>query len=130
MDDLRYDMYHNSKMVSIDQLPPTSYSLTGHLLRSFLATYKQINCLDNCFIDPKQFGFEEVDGLLLPSSYYQLLPDDLPQACSCKKCATVRCDCRKQGLPCCIFCCCHSQTECRNPFVVLEVPVQLQGSKS
>ena len=120
MDDLRYWMYHHSKGKTIDQLPPTSYSTRGHILRAFYVTHLQINCLFTPELDPKQFGFEDVDGVLMPVHYRRLLPTNFAAECNCIKCATSRCSCRKNLVSCCRFCKCQSvlsnEIDCNNPF--------------
>ena len=120
MDDLRHWMYHHSKSMTVDNLPPTSHLLRGHILRAFYATHIQIHCLDSQSIDPVLYGFEESDGLLLPSKNSRVCPDDLIDSCRCLKCATVHCTCRKSLMPCCLFCKCHSVNsalqDCRNPY--------------
>ena len=42
-DDLRYWIYHYGSQFLITELPPTSASIHLHILRSFIATHKQIN---------------------------------------------------------------------------------------
>ena len=127
--DLRY---HQSKVTSLDELPPpqkkktkkkTSYSLRGHLLRSFYSVFMQVNCLTNPSLEARQFGFEDVDGSLVPSTCHNLFPHDVALSCSCLKCATVRCHCRKNDIPCCIFCKCHSKfdsVQYKNPFGIIQ----------
>jgi hypothetical protein len=124
-DELRYQMYHQSKAVTMDQLPPTSASTTGHIRRSFYAAYTQMNCLTGASLDPKLYGFTETDGLLMPCPCTQMIPDNLALTCNCQKCATKRCDCRRRGVPCCVFCKCQSESsQCKNPHIVLRVPLQ------
>jgi hypothetical protein len=125
MDELRYYKYYNSKNVTFADLPPTSFAIKGHIRRSFYAAYIQLNCLDNPDLDPKQFGFEEDNGLLVPGMCKRLLPEDLPQSCTCTKCTTRHCPCHQQDAPCCIYCKCQGfdldGSVCRNPNVVLRV---------
>ena len=52
MDELRFYKFHHSKNMKIVDLPPTSFSLKGHLLRAFYATYMTINCLSDPYLDP------------------------------------------------------------------------------
>jgi hypothetical protein len=128
MDELRFYLYHHSSSASFMDLPSTSFATKGHILRAFYGTYMQLNCLSqNTELDPKNFGFEENDGLLVPSTFARLVPDDLPQSCTCAKCATRRCICRDNGVPCCIYCTCQGiqPIACRNPNVVLRVPVRV-----
>jgi len=62
MDELRYWMYYHSKSITVDNLPPSSHLLRGHILRAFYATHIQIHCLDGQSVDPLLYGFEESDG--------------------------------------------------------------------
>ena len=53
MDELRFYRFHHSKNMKIVDLPPTSFSLKGHLLRAyFYATYMTINVLSDPYLDP------------------------------------------------------------------------------
>ena len=118
MDELRFYKYHHSKNITFAALPPTSCSLKGHILRAFYATHMQLNCLNNPYLDPRQYGFQDNDGLLVPTMCKLLFPDDLPQSCSCANCATCRCACRKMNVPCCEYCNCRRYdqgTLCKNP---------------
>ena len=73
MDELRYLVYHRSKVTSLDALLPTSYLLRGHLLRSFYSVLMQINCLTNPSLEARQAGFENVDGSLAPSTCSRMI---------------------------------------------------------
>lgn len=116
MDELRYQMYHQSKAVTIDQLPPTSAATLQHVRRGFYAAHIQMNCLNGTSLCPLQYGFIEVDGLLMPDINIHMLPDDIAFTCSCQKCASKRCVCRQNLAPCCVFCKCQSDTsQCMNP---------------
>ena len=110
MDELRYYKYCKYKNSSFEELPPTSKALTGHLLRAFYATstYFPMNCMDQPFSvdDPREYGFEEQDDMLVPSRIEEINPHDLPQACTCEKIATCLCACHKHGITCCTFCNC------------------------
>ena len=83
-----------------------SYSARSHIKRAFLATYQQLNCINGSSLNPREFGFHEEDGLLMPTFNIRCFPDDLILSCTCMKCKTIRCNCRKNGLPCCEFCKC------------------------
>ena len=102
---------------------PTSYSLGRHLLRSFYSVFMQVNCLTNPLIEARQYGFEDVGGSLVPSTCYNPFPHHVALSCSCLKCAAVRCHCRKNDIPCCIFCKCHSNSDsvqCKNPSGIIQ----------
>ena len=109
-------MYHQRKTVTILDLPPTSHAARGHILRAFYATYTQKNCLENASLDPLRYGFQRQEGTLEAKAFHRLLPDHMAIDCRCAKCATSRCPCREEGLPCCAFCKCQTNEEpCRNP---------------
>ena len=86
-------MYHNGKNVDNEDLPPTSRSTKGHLLRSFFYTYLQHHCLDDFFIplDPCEFGFEVKESILVPQTNMQKYPNGFIGACNCEKCAKSLC---------------------------------------
>jgi hypothetical protein len=120
-------MYHQNKNQMIDQLPPTSAATRGQISRSFYFAFNQMNCLTGTILDPKMYGFveSEHDGSLMPSPCTRLLPEDLTLSCNCIKCATKKCACRSLEIPCCAFCKCQAtSTDCKNPHVVLRVPLQ------
>ena len=122
LDDLRYQMYHQRKTVTILDLPPTSHAAKGHILRAFYSAYIQMNCLENVSLDPLQYGFQMQEGTLEPKAFHRPLPDYMVIDCRCVKCAISRCPCREEGLPCCAFCKCQTNEEpCRNPNGVVHV---------
>ena len=112
----------HGKNVQIHDLPPTSSTAMGHLLRAFLHTHMQIHCLDENpqFLDPLKFGFEIVDKVLIPSKCTRLFPNDFIGACTCIKCAKSTCLCKTSQVSCCIYCKCQSveaeKIDCRNTF--------------
>ena len=132
MDALRYHLYHRSKNLAYHDLPATSRSIALHIQRSLYATYIQINCLKNPTLDPCQYGYGYCNELLVAYKGMELLPDDLPQACTCPKCATQRCICRQNKVACCVYCKCRGEfldgRHCKNPHVVLKVPVTMPPS--
>ena len=114
-------MYHQRKTVTILDLPPTSHAARGHILRAFYATYTQKNCLENASLDPLRYGFQRQEGTLEAKAFHRLLPDHMAIDCRCAKCATSRCPCREEGLPCCAFCKCQTNEEpCRKPNGVVQ----------
>ena len=78
-DELRYEMYrtHNK---GLSELIPTSYSLHGHLLRSyyfvnFCLSLEQSDIHQNNLIpSPLNFGWKRVNGILLPQKYLRIMP--------------------------------------------------------
>ena len=87
MDELRYHLYHHHSKKTILDLPPTSHSIKGHILRAFHGTYLRLHCLDRPQLDPQSFGFSQEDGIMQPDRLQILLPDDFPMPCKCKSCA-------------------------------------------
>src|SRR6267154_5713106 len=67
LDEFRLWKYVHGKNVQIHDLPPTSSTAMGHLLRAFLHTNMQIHCLNenSQFLDPLKFGFEIVDKAVI-----------------------------------------------------------------
>ena len=127
MDNLRYDIYHQSKVSDLHSLPPTSSDLHLHILRCLYTTYMQIHCRQNVTVDAANYGYEERNGSLVPSYHPNNVPESLVQTCNCKKCSTKQCACRKIGIPCCVYCKCKnvSGQYCMNPYVVVSVPLTL-----
>ena len=118
MDELRHDLYHHSKSKSFVDLPPTSFEIRGHCLRAVYNTYmyRYALCGEMPSLDPRDFGYEVDDNLLVPSLYSNVYPTDLIQPCNCKACATIRCKCRAAGISCCAYCKCSGKgDQCRNP---------------
>ena len=119
--ELRLWLYHHAKNVDIEDLPPTSRSAKGHLLRSYFYTYLQQHCIDDMVVglDPCEFGFAVIEDDLVPEKYLQKYPTDFIGACNCLKCAKTSCICRANEVTCCSFCkCCSkgSASTCNNPF--------------
>ena len=123
MDELRNWMFHHTKSATLTQLPPTSHSIRVHMLQAFYATHFMVNLLHEHpnELDPKQFGYEMEDDLLMPTNLLNSLPDHFMQHCNCTKCATTRCNCQRHNIPCCKFCKCQSfvsMNDCKNPIGV------------
>ena len=124
LDQLRFHKYHHAKRASLEDLPPTSYSIRLHIKRAYLATYEMISIFTSqASLDPRQFGFELNDELLIPSNGRNPIPEDFAIHCTCSKCGTQRCLCRKSGVQCCKFCSCQSvvlgtylESLCKNIF--------------
>ncbi len=119
------NMCYQTKKTFTD-LPPTSHSAKGHILRVFYAANIQLNCLTTSNLDPMNFGFyKDDDGLIKATDYQVLFPDDLLLFCNCGKCATKKCPCRNAGQPCCVYCRCTFVNNCKNPHAVLKLAVTL-----
>ena len=106
-DDLRYHLYMN-KRKTISELPPTSASMMGHLLRSHYCLYSSKLYHPQKFInlDPMNYGWERDNGLLTPAKFYNRLPVEYTVACVCKKRCNGRCKCRRLAAECSEFCAC------------------------
>ena len=126
MDQLRNYIYHHSKGVSFNQLPPTSHAVEQHIRRAYYATYQMMTLLrihrhSPTVLNPTVFGFKKTDEILLPIKGLRPIPEEYTTLCNCKKCSKNSCACRKAGLPCISFCKCQSfqgdeQTvQCKNP---------------
>ena len=124
MDQLRDYMYHHSKGISLEQLPPTSHMIQQHILRAYYATYQMVNLFHpqrSTLLDPTAFGFMATDEILMPMNAVRPIPEEYTIMCNCKKCSNDRCVCRKKGLPCISFCKCQSvqgieePAQCNNP---------------
>ena len=120
MDQLGIELYHHSKSVSLQQLPPTSSATRLHILRAVYATNKMVSLLSTTHdrLDPTQHGFEEVDDLLTPKMDANPIPEEFATHCNCLKRGTQRCPCLSNAEPCCSFCRCQSGlvTECKDVF--------------
>ena len=121
MNELRYDIYHHKKSIFFLDLPPTSLETRVHCLRAIYNTYLYKHAMrvkSMPFLNPKDYGYEELDGLLVPSRYTQLQPEDLIQPCNCTACATPRCKCRAAVESCCVYCKCSGKVPpCKNPSI-------------
>ena len=70
MDDLRYEMYHQSKVSDLHSLPPTSADLHLHILRCLYTTYTQMHCLQNVTVDSTNYDYELKNASIVPT-YHQ-----------------------------------------------------------
>ena len=110
LDELRLWLYHHGKNKDIEDLPPTSRSAKGHLLRSYFYTYLQHHCIGDMFVhlDPCEFGFEVKEDSLVPQTNLEKYPSDFIASCTCVKCAKSSCICKENIVACCSFCKCRS----------------------
>ena len=124
LNQLRSHRYHHAKGACLEDLPPTSHAIKLHIERAYFATREMLSLLSSSdSLDPRQFGFELVDDLLVPSRENNPIPEELAIHCTCKKCGTERCPCRNSRNPCCSFCTCQSdskQSGCQNAFGVVK----------
>ena len=99
-------------MVSNDvdpaSLPPTERATHFHALRVFFEMQRSIKLDLNCGLNPRDWGWEEKDGQLVPiKTDLPVAPEFLLQVirCNCKMsskntCGSMVCKCRKNGLQC------------------------------
>ncbi|KAK7082908.1 hypothetical protein SK128_000094, partial [Halocaridina rubra] len=107
MDQLRNYKYH-AKRSCLDDLQPTSHAIRLHIRRAYFATHQMVSLLSSCEpLDPKEFGFELIDNLLVTRKCSNPIPEDLVIHCTCQKCGTQRCPCWASKNPCCTFCTCQ-----------------------
>ena len=105
--DLRYETYV-SKKTPLHQLPPTSYSLRGHLERSDYVTNMCLNILSEArfSLHPKCFGWKKVDGVLIPDKRELYMSPEYIVVRGCSKHCTGRYKCIKNE-SCTEFCKCR-----------------------
>ena len=121
MDQLRNELYHHSKSVSLQQLPTTSPATRLHILRAVYATNEMVSLLSTTHdrLDQTQYVFEEVDDLLQPKMDANPIREEFAIHCNCVKCEIQRCTCLRNAEACCSFCRRQSDldAECKNVFV-------------
>ena len=108
------------KGVAIDNLPPTSSVIWGHIHRGAYQIRKSCNILEKeareRLDDPLENGWVELFGMLVPAKCMKALPDKVLKLCKCDgKCKTNRCSCKSAGVKCTIYC--HGkgiQSSCMN----------------
>lgn len=86
-DELRLWLYQHGKNTTIEDLPPTSRSDKGHLLRSYFYTHPQRHCIDDIIVqlDLCDFDFEETENVLELQTNIKKYPIDFIGACICVK---------------------------------------------
>ena len=95
-DELRLHV-KSTKIIGLDQFPPTSSVICGHLRRCYYAVRNAITLLgDNPLLDARDYGWEECDGVMVPAKCMNKLPEKMVKLCGCEgKCETNRCSCKK-----------------------------------
>lgn len=85
-DEFRLEKYIGGNS-GIDTLPPTSSANKGtHPQRRSTCIYcRSIHLLDPSpkELDPREYGWEENFGLMLPKKNLKLIPDNMLNICSC-----------------------------------------------
>ena len=122
----------NTSKIDPQRLPPTARAAYFHCLRVHyqLRVWKT---LDECEQNPEEWGWKNVNNLLLPvMTDKEVAPENLLGIirCKCKLssrnvCGTNLCSCRKSGLKCVAVCEGCRGDDCNNaeePFVSDGVP--------
>ena len=120
-DDLRFEQYHDSKVLDFWKLVCTSDSIKGHISRAFLQALRWYSSHDppkENLPNPIDFGYKlnENDQLVPVWMNQSCRPRDLPDICTCKVCHSEHiCGCRKLNIACSRFCVCKANSNCQNP---------------
>ncbi|MES9884561.1 MAG: hypothetical protein ABW185_27265 [Sedimenticola sp.] len=103
-DKLRYDCYLKGK--SLNELPPTSSVICGHIRRCFFVIRNAITLLEanHDSLDPKDFGWTNESGVLVPERFLYHLPPNILVLCQCTGKCDRRCKCRSNDSNCVHFC--------------------------
>ena len=121
-DEIREEMFYKSSLkLDIEKFPSISDSIRLHILCAYFQAHLWYHAVyANTQINPLEYGYEEDGyGYLCPIfiNKTNILPDDFPVPCTCKKCAReTACKCRKMQIPCCTYCGCQAKRECSNPY--------------
>ena len=97
----------NSKVVSLDKLPPTSSSIKEHIRRGFSFIQNALNLLsqNRREFNPVNHGwFVAANQKLYPVKGLKMLPEELLCICGCKGKCRGRCKCATAGQVCVPFC--------------------------
>ena len=75
-DVLRYHVYRTSKDKTLQELPPTSSAIHGHLLSTHYFVNVCLNLLERLYVnvEPLNFAWVRSNGMLLPGRYLQDMP--------------------------------------------------------
>ena len=104
---------YTQKGKSLHQLPPTSESINGHLLRSHYMVQLCTNLIDyrQFLLNPRDYGWKQEGSVLFPGKCLKLMPDEYYTTCSCVACAR-NCGCRFKDVQCTEYCRCGDR--CNN----------------
>ena len=120
-DELRNLVYHEKHLqFDIERFPPTSDSITQHILRAYLQCNKWLRApyIQNIALDPLDYGYrlDENDDIVPVILTKPSIPSNFPHPCTCQKCSKPNVyKCRLLGIACCQCCKYNASTECRNP---------------
>ena len=107
-DELRYYTY-KKRNKSITDIPPTSASIHGHLMRCHYVVFILSHLLDPTKlldINPIFYGWERTASVLTPIKWLSFLPEAYATRCGCKKKCTLRCKCHRLEANCTEVCQC------------------------
>lgn len=117
--ELRVDaLSSNAMKMDFEKTPCTSVNARKHIQRAY---YQQQFWIQAPFEDAsvtmkaESYGFVRNNGVLVPEIVISK-PEDLPDPCTCGKCARKNgCPCRIVGIRCCKYCKCKAGDLCKNP---------------
>ena len=121
LNQIRYEILHTKVLtaksyVNPEYLPPTSSSAKYHSYRTYLQVQEWNSFSDD--MNPEEWGWKRKDNELFPIVNYQnAAPVSILKIlrCNCQtECLTMRCSCRKNGLPCSYACGLCQETNCFN----------------
>ena len=96
----------SKSVIPLDAYPPTSSVMRGHLRRCFYEVKTALTLLaDPPNLDPLDFGWEELDGIMVPHKCLNEMDEKLTKVCGCGgKCNTNVCSCKKSKVKCTVYC--------------------------
>ena len=105
LDQLRLEVHKHSTH-GLDELPPTSSVIRGHLMRAFYVVRNFLTLLAGAIqLDPIDYGWINHDGRLLPKKCLKSIEANILSVCGCSgKCTSMRCSCKAAGVMCVIYC--------------------------
>ena len=93
-------------VTELHQYPPTSSVIRGHLKRCYYIVRNAITLLgDNLQLDPCDYNWKELDGVMVPEKCLNPLPDGVLKLCGCATmCDSKKCYCKRMDKRCVIYC--------------------------
>ena len=118
-DDLRLAEFSSSALkMDFEKTPCTSTNARKHIQRAYyqMQMWVQAPFRDaTTTMNTESYGYVRRDSSLVPE-FVISKPDNLPDPCTCGKCARKNgCRCRIAGIKCCKYCKCKGGDCCRNP---------------
>ena len=118
-DDLRLAEFSSSALkMDFEKTPCTSTNTRKHIQRAYyqMQMWVQAPFRDaTTTMNAESYGYVRRDSSLVPE-FVISKPDNLPDPCTCGKCARKNgCRCRIAGIKCCKYCKCKGGDCCRNP---------------